>query len=107
MIRLNSTSRKGQGGLEWNRTLPLNPSKVIARTGVSLAIIRYAYYGFIFSIPFESIGLADSLSVSKIPGLLFVLTACLKARVCFRRPPRAFWYFFGYLSLVAMMAPFQ
>jgi O-antigen ligase len=108
MIRLNSASRRAQNALALNPKLPANPSKVVARAGLSLAIIRYSYYAFIFSIPFESTGFADNyLSVSKIPGLLFGLTAFLRSRVCFRRPPQAFWYFFGYLSVVMMMAPFQ
>ena len=54
---------------------------------MSLAVIRYAYYAFIFSIPFESIGFADNyLSVSKIPGLLFGLTAFLDHESAFVVP---------------------
>lgn len=107
VISLNSTARTTQNTLRLNRTRRASPSKVVART-VSLPIIRYAYYAFIFSIPFESIALADNfLSVSKVPGLFFGLTAFLRPRVCFRRPPQAFWCFFWYLSVVVMMAPFQ
>lgn len=78
------------------------------RSYTSLSIIRYAYYAFVFTIPFEVVGFAeDYLSLSKIAGLFFGLTALLRRRLCFQRPPKPFWYFFGYLSVVLMMIPFQ
>ena len=89
-------------------TRPLERPSAATRPVALPFVIKYAYYAFIFSIPFESTGFADNyLSVSKIPGLLFGMSAFLRPRVCFRRPPQAFWYFFGYLSVVMMMTPFQ
>ena len=49
MIRLNSSSGKAQNAVALNRRLPASPSKVVARERVSLSIIRYAYFAFIFT----------------------------------------------------------
>src|SRR6266704_2087965 len=63
-------------------------------------IIRYAYYAFIFSIPFESaaIGIVpEHLTIARMIGYVFVLVALLQPSRCFRSPPKAFWYFVAYL----------
>ena len=59
MIRLNSTSRKVQNALALNPRLPATPPKVIVRAEVSLAIIRYAYYG---------IHILDSIRINRSRG---------------------------------------
>jgi len=107
MTRMN-TYRRIPNGVAPGRISPFEHPRTITRSYVLRSIIHYAFYAFIFTIPFESVGFADDyLSLSKISGLFFVLTAFLSARMCFRRPPMAFWYFFGYLSVVAVMIPFQ
>jgi hypothetical protein len=63
-------------------------------------IILWGFYAFIFSIPFETadIGIGQGyLSLSKIIGALFLLLTLLQPRLCYKRPPAAFWYFAAYL----------
>jgi len=108
MNRSTTYSKKGPNAVALSNTSGFVQSNVRTRERGPLAIILYAYYGFVFTVPFESVGFADDyLSLSKIAGLLFGLTACLSPRVCFRRPPKAFWYFIGYLGIVTLMIPFQ
>jgi O-antigen ligase len=75
-----------------------------------LSIVRYAYYAFIFSIPIETldIGLERGVfSLSKLVGILFLSTALLQPQVCFKKPPRPFWYFLAYILICAVLATFQ
>ena len=107
MTRINAY-RKIPNAVALSRTLPFEQRRKATRLVAIPIIIQYAYYAFIFTIPFESVGLASNyLSLSKIAGLLFGLTTLLRLSVCFRRPPKAFWYFFGYLCVVVLMIPFQ
>jgi O-antigen ligase len=107
MSRMN-TYRKIPSAAVLGRTSPFERPRSGTRSFPALFIIQYAYYAFIFTIPFESISFAGNyLSLSKITGLFFGLTTLLRLRLCFRRPPKAFWYFFAYLFVVMMMIPFQ
>jgi hypothetical protein len=73
-----------------------------------LRIVRYAYYAFIFSFPFEEI-LVDlgigtgNFSPPKLIGYIFVVVALLQPHLCFRRPPKAFWYFVAYLLVFVFL----
>jgi O-antigen ligase len=66
----------------------------------SAPVLCWAFYLFIFSIPFEAadIGLDSGVfSLSKFTGYLFIPLALNEWRFCFRRPPGAFWCFLAYL----------
>jgi O-antigen ligase len=60
-------------------------------------IIRWAFYILVFSLPFEMPNLGMPLEVTTFTASLFLLTTLLQPRACFRRPPRAFWWFVVYL----------
>lgn len=64
-------------------------------------IIRYFYYGFIFSIPFESVdvGIRVVGTIPKLIGVLFIIVTVLQPRLCWRMPPKVFWLFATYLYL--------
>jgi O-antigen ligase len=66
-------------------------------------IVRWGFYGFVFSIPFEYPPRTIPLEVHTITGLIFLVIAMLQPGICFRKAPKAFWwygvYIFIYLSL--------
>ena len=73
-------------------------------------IIRYAYYAFIASLPFEAadIGVDRSVaSLSKIFGYTFMMVTLLQPHLCFKSPPKAFWCFAIHLCIVALMGVMQ
>ncbi len=79
-------------------------------SGRLFPVVRYSYYAFIFSIPIETldIGIEGGVfSISKVIGILFIATALLQPQVCFRNPPRPFWYFLAYILVWASLATFQ
>ncbi len=64
---------------------------------------RYAYYGFIFSIPLERLDIGiPNFALPTVVGFLVVALAMLQPRVCFKFPPAVFWWFVGYLFLYAL-----
>ena len=75
-----------------------------------LSVIRYTYYAFIFSVPIETLWIgieSGDFSVSKLIGIAFIATALLQPQVCFKMPPRPFWYFLAYILIGAGLAIFQ
>jgi O-antigen ligase len=68
---------------------------------VPKAVIRYAYYGFIFALPFEgAIG-----GLSRLGLILIGLTFC-QPRLFLKPPPKAFWCFVIYFFVVAGLGLF-
>jgi O-antigen ligase len=69
-------------------------------------IVRWTFYVFVMSIPFEYPPRSIPVEVHTITGSIFLLTALLQPKVCFRKPPRAFWwlavYLFVYLTLMVL-----
>jgi O-antigen ligase len=63
--------------------------------------IRYVYYAFVFSIPFEMADINPSglLTIAKLIGYLLVPLAFLQPSLCFKRPPKPVWYFAAYLAV--------
>lgn len=83
--------------------------KVVSNDGPR-PIIRYLYYIFIFSIPFEAvdIGVEDRLlALSRIAGSIFLLATPMQPYLCFRPPGRAFLCFLTYLYVVAVLGIVQ
>jgi O-antigen ligase len=65
------------------------------------AIIRYAYYLFVFSLPFE--GAVGGLFLL---GLLLAGSTLCQPRLFFKPPPKAFWCFVIYLAVAAVFGLF-
>jgi len=70
------------------------------------SILLYSYYAFIFAIPYETLGF-EAFSLSKFFGYLLVVLAISQPRVCFRRRPKALWYFLIYLCGYAILGLLQ
>jgi len=63
-------------------------------------LVRWAFYAFVFSILFEEFPIGVPLEMTQISGGLLVAAALLvQPRVCFRRPPAAFWCFAAYFCV--------
>ncbi|MDH5739874.1 MAG: O-antigen ligase family protein [Nitrospira sp.] len=65
-----------------------------------LPVIRYAFYLFVFVIPFENASTETAQIIGSIPMLVGVAltgAAVLQPRICFNVPPVAFWCFVGYV----------
>jgi O-antigen ligase len=72
--------------------------KRLSRSMTPKAIVCYAYYGFVFTLPFES----AMGGLSRLGLLLFALTVC-QLQFFFRSFPPAFWCFLTYLCVVACL----
>lgn len=75
-----------------------------------LPLIRYAFYLFVFAIPFESANTDTVSIIGSIPmiiGMLLTGAALLQPRVCFRTPPGAFWCFVGYFVVCLVLGTTQ
>jgi O-antigen ligase len=75
-----------------------------------LPSIRYLFYLFLFSVPFET-AITETVSiVGSIPmiiGMALTGAALLQPRICFNPPPGAFWCFVGYLILCLALGTTQ
>jgi O-antigen ligase len=63
-------------------------------------ILRWIFYAFVFAIPFEAVGVGEEgtgFTITKFIGYFLVLATFLQPRLCYRRPPLAFWCFAAYL----------
>jgi O-antigen ligase len=75
-----------------------------------LPSIRYAFYLFVFAIPFESASTETVSIIGSIPmilGMALTGAALLQPRVCFKAPPWAFWWFVGYFILCLALGTTQ
>lgn len=72
--------------------------------------IRFAFYAFIVSIPFESATLEAVPMVGTLPmvlGIVLTGSALLQPRICFSPPPVPFWCFTGYVFVYAILGATQ
>ena len=65
-------------------------------------IIRYTFYAFIFSLPFEQGYIAGGTTLPKLFGIALAAFALLQPRLCYEFPPKAFWWFTLYLFVFAV-----
>jgi hypothetical protein len=65
------------------------------------AVIRYAYYAFIFSVPFE--GFLGGLFFL---GLILAGSTLCQPQLFLKRPPKAFWCFAIYIFLIGIFGLF-
>ncbi len=107
------------------RAVPFNTIEPVSRTSQTTAqaataqaaagqtvppFVRWAFYLFVFSIPFETatfvFGLRD-ISLTRIFGYFLMVAALLHLSICFLRPPRAFWCFAAYLTVFLLLGLLQ
>ena len=58
-------------------------------------LVRWALYGFLFSLPFDAPGRLP-LELTTITGAVFLVATLLQPRLCYARRPAAFWWFMAY-----------
>ena len=63
------------------------------------ALIRWTFYLFVFSIPFEAPAHALPMETTTMTGALFLLAALTQPQRFFRWPPRAVWAFLAYCGV--------
>lgn len=72
------------------------------------AVVKWMFYAFVFSLPFETLEtvftIPGSLSLPKVIGYAFILLSVLQPKLLFRRPPRPFYYLLAYLMIVGVYA---
>ncbi len=68
--------------------------------------VRWVFYAFVFSLPFETVN-SGFLEPPTILGALLVMTTLLQPGIFLRWPPRAFWCFFAYLYFSIAIAPLE
>ncbi|RMF84031.1 MAG: O-antigen ligase domain-containing protein [Nitrospinota bacterium] len=78
-----------------------------------IPIIRYVYYAFVFSIPFEAVDASflsmgrGQFTIAKMLGYLFIVGTLLQPRICYNFPPKAFWGFASYLYVYMILGLLQ
>ncbi len=82
----------------------MEPPFVRARPKEIKRTIRWAFYILIFSLPFEMPKLGLPLEVTTFTCSFFLLTTLLQPGACFRRPPKAFWWFVIYLYIYTFVS---
>ena len=87
---------RGGLGLPTTRVLRAAPVAPRAYYVPVPALVRWTFYLFVFSIPFEAPAHALPLEVTTITGALFLLTTLMQPERFFRWPPRAVWAFLAY-----------
>jgi O-antigen ligase len=67
-------------------------------------LVRWGFYGYVFSIPLEYPEREIPLEVHTITGSVFLLLALFQARVCFRSAPRALPWFAAFVVFYLVRA---
>ncbi|HMH84268.1 MAG TPA: O-antigen ligase family protein [Gemmatimonadales bacterium] len=62
-------------------------------------LVRWAFWLFVASIPFEYPGRSIPVEVTTLTGCVFLLATLIQPRRCFERIPTALWCFGGFLYL--------
>lgn len=68
--------------------------------------VSWSFYLFAFSMPLENVdpfGIAHVFSITRMAGLLFAFCCLFQPRLCFARPPRAFWFFVAYALIFVLL----
>ena len=77
-----------------------------AAPSAALPAVRWIFYAFVFSLPFETVN-SGYLEPPTILGALLLMTTLLQPGLFLRWPPCAFWCFFVYLYFAAAIAPLE
>ena len=67
-------------------------------------LVRATFLAFVFSIPFDMVAIQAGTALAKVIGIAFFVACVLNHREPFAKPPKAFWYFVGYLGIWVLMA---
>ena len=62
-------------------------------------LVRWAFYGFVATIPFETVDLGIPLETTMISLGILLITIFTQLSLVFRRPPAAFGFFIAYLLM--------
>jgi O-antigen ligase len=103
---------------DWVPSIPVDGSSIAGSRRVKLSsarsrsslletLVSWAFYAFMFSLPFEAVDLGVPLEVTTIFGGLLLLAALFQPRHCFRSPPGAFWCYAVFLYLFTVVGFFQ
>ena len=68
----------------------------------AMPVVRWLFYAFVFSLPFETVN-SGPVEPPMIFGGLLLASALLQPGLFLRRPPRAFWCFVVYAYLFILM----
>jgi O-antigen ligase len=66
--------------------------------------VRWAFYLFLASLPFEAVNFGGSLELTMITGGLLVFSTIFQIRLFYRWPSGAFWCFIVYLYICFVMS---
>jgi O-antigen ligase len=73
-------------------------------------LIRWTFYLFLITIPFESVGFfrseENSFTISRIIGFALAAISLMQPGVCFAKPPLPFWLFSIYLAVTCTLGLF-
>jgi len=72
------------------------PLQAVPPMAAPIRLLRWALYGFVFSLPFDAPGRLP-LELTTITGAGFLAVTLLQPRLCYGRRPLALWMFLGYL----------
>ncbi len=65
-------------------------------------IVRYAFYGYVATIPFETVNLGIPLELTMISLGFLLMSLIFQIPLCLQKPPAAFWLYFLYLVIFAI-----
>ncbi len=68
-----------------------------------ISVVRWLFYAFVFSLPFETLG-EGLLEPTTIIGGLLVASALFQPALFLRWPPKGFWCFIAYLYVFALLS---
>jgi len=72
------------------------PLQAVPQIAAPIRILRWALYGFVFSLPFDAPGRLP-IELTTLTGAGFLAVTLLQPRLCYGRRPLAFWLFLAYL----------
>lgn len=67
-------------------------------------LVRWAFYLFVASIPFETMTIGGPIEPTMITGTLLILSTILEMRIFYRWPSGALWCFLIYLYVCVVMS---
>ena len=98
----------------WSLPNPTVNSQTRAKEGLGQEaqtlhpFIRTIFYCLVFSLPFEATNFpVENFTLTKSVGYIFFLSTLVQPRVCFRKPPLAFWLFAIYVVVIGVLGTSQ
>src|SRR5512144_2439438 len=71
------------------------------------SFVRWAFYVYVISLPFEIPERTIPFEVHTVTGALLLLAALLQPRVCFRAPCAAFWWYVAYFFVYVVLGVYS